>query len=192
MLNIKGAALKFRPNSFRVVLLCWYSRTCHGLAGSLKPQTPHSSMLWGEVQGGYSMDWSVLTKESMGKSVQDHFLVQWEWKTWCAPFTCFPAKLRTPWFPFLSLLMHFILSLLYPKCTRNIGSGIGHQTSFYSLPPSCLHTSILLLVNYIILFLCFGKAAMSVTGYILFPRITNFLCLKGMRTTDSELLSLQL
>lgn len=135
-LRIKGATLRFRPNSFRVDLLCWDSKTCQGLGGSLKPQSPHSSMLRGEVQGAYSMDWSAYMKVSMCGSVQDSSLVQWEWKTWCTPFTCFPAKLRIPWFPFLCLRMHFIPNFLYPKCPRNIGSGTGYQTSFHCLPPS--------------------------------------------------------
>lgn len=53
--RIKGPTFKCRPNGLRVDLLCCANRRCHGQGRSLKPQTPHCSVLWEEVQGSYSL-----------------------------------------------------------------------------------------------------------------------------------------
>lgn len=108
------------------------------------------------------------SRHMCGPSCTDHSLVRWEWNIWCTPpFTCLPAKLRTPRLLFLGLPTHFLPNLMYPKCTKNIGAGTGYQTSFFHSLPSYLVPGVTLpfagqLHEFFFSFLYFGRAAMSV------------------------------
>lgn len=126
-------------------------------------------MLWGS--GCLFLAWfgdSFLKVSMRGLSCTNHFPVRWAWKRRCTPpFTFSLTKLRAPWLPFLALPMNFIHNLMYPKDTKNICAGTGHLTSFsHSLPLYLVSGSHpYSLTNYMIyfFFLCFGRAAMSLS-----------------------------